>query len=94
MCLGRNTVNSEQRERHALHLGRGRLAKGGGKQCYKQAGNQRDLVSPREPGSLACNLTAFAAQAAKQAARETHSEAGTHAETGWQKQGRRLIGTG
>jgi hypothetical protein len=47
------------RERQVLHLGRGRLAKRGGKQCFKQAGNQRELVRPREPGSLACNMTAF-----------------------------------
>jgi hypothetical protein len=64
-------------------LGRGRLAKSGGKQCYKQAGNPRELVGPREPGSLACNFTAFS-QAGKQTARQTHSEAGTQAETGKQ----------
>jgi hypothetical protein len=37
-------------------LGRGKLAKRGGKQCYKQAGNQRELVRPREPGSKADTL--------------------------------------
>jgi hypothetical protein len=47
--------SERERERQALHLGRDRLAKIGGKQCYKQAGNQRELVRPREPGSLACN---------------------------------------
>jgi hypothetical protein len=38
----------------------------------REAGNQRELVRPREPGSLACNETACS-QAGKQAARQTHS---------------------
>jgi hypothetical protein len=58
------------------------------KETETQAGNQRELVRPREPGSLACNETAFS-QAGKQAARQTHSEAGTQAVAGWQKQGGR-----
>jgi hypothetical protein len=37
-------------------LGRGGLTKRGGKQCYKQAGNQRELVRPRKPGSKAETL--------------------------------------
>jgi hypothetical protein len=55
--------------------GGGSLAKRGGRQCYKQAGSLRELVRPREPGSLACNETAFS-QAGKQAARQTHSRGG------------------
>jgi hypothetical protein len=60
---------------------RGRLAKRGGKQCYKQAGNQRELVRPREPGSLAWNETAFSL-AGKWEARQTCSR-GRDPGTSW-----------
>jgi hypothetical protein len=55
-------------------LGRGRLTKRGGKQCYKQAGNQRELVRPRKPGSKAETLRG------RNPSRNWLAETGTQAE--------------